>query len=144
MYSRHNEGKSIVGERLIRNLKGKTYKKMTANDMKSYLGYLIKLVDEFNNTYHRSICKKPINADYFVLFEEIESSLKALKFKVSDRVRITKYKNIFRKGYTKRFPKEIFVIDSVMKTSPWTYKITDFFKKVYDLYIGKIKTAPST
>ena len=68
---------------------------MTTNDSKSYLSYLNKLVDQYNNTYHHSIDKKRINADFSVLTEKIETNLKAPKFKVNDRVRITKYKNIF-------------------------------------------------
>ena len=46
MYLTHNEGKSVVTERFIRSLKGKIYKKRTANNSKSYLDYLNKLVDE--------------------------------------------------------------------------------------------------
>ena len=49
----------------------------------------------------------------------------APKFKVNDRVKITKYMNIFSKGYTENWSREIFVIDSVLKTNPWTYKIKD-------------------
>ena len=49
----------------------------------------------------------------------------ALKFKANDRARITKYKNIFSKGYTENWSSEIFIIDSVLKTSPWTLKIKD-------------------
>ena len=55
MYSIDNEGQSVVPERFIRTLKDNKYKKLTANDSKSYLGYLNKLVDECNNTYRRSI-----------------------------------------------------------------------------------------
>ena len=40
---------------------------MTADDSKSYLSYLNKLVDQYNNTYHQSGNKKPINADYSAL-----------------------------------------------------------------------------
>ena len=47
---------------------------MTANDSKSYLGYLVKLVDEFNNTYHGSIGKQPIDGDYSAMTEETETS----------------------------------------------------------------------
>ena len=65
---------------------------MTANGSKSYLPYLNKLVDQYNNTYRHSITKKPINADYSALSENIESNPKAPKFKVNDRVRITKHK----------------------------------------------------
>ena len=68
---------------------------MTANDSKSYLADLNKLVGQDNNTYYHSINKKSINADYSVLTEKMETNCKAPKFKVNDRVRITKYKNFF-------------------------------------------------
>ena len=55
--------------------------------------------------------------------EEIETNPKALKFQGGDRVRITKYKNIFRKGDTNIWSREIFAIDSVTKTNPWTFII---------------------
>ena len=53
---------------------------------------LIKLVDQYNNTYHHSINKKPINVDYSALTEKVETNSEAPKFKVNERVRITKYK----------------------------------------------------
>ena len=52
---------------------------MKANDSKSYLGYLNKLVDQYNNTFHHSINKELINADYSVLTKKIETNLQALK-----------------------------------------------------------------
>ena len=108
MYSTYNEDKSVIVERFIKTLRGKIYKKMTANDNKSYLGYANKLVDEYNNTYHHSIGKNPINADYSTLTEEIVTNLKSPKLKVSDRVRITQYKDIFSKDYTENWSREIF------------------------------------
>ena len=54
--------------------------------------------------------------------EELETKHESLKFKVGNRVLITNYKNIFSKGYTKSWSKDISVIDSVRKTSPWTSK----------------------
>ena len=125
MYSTHNEGKSVIGERFIKTLKTKIYKTITANDIKSYLLYLNKLVDQYNNTYHHSVNKKPINTDYFALTEKSETNHKAPKFKVNDRVRITKHNNIFSKNYTKNWSRETFIIDSVFTTTPWTYKIKD-------------------
>ena len=56
---------------------------------------------------------------------ETKSVHRVPKFKVADRVRITKYTNIFSKGYTKNWSREIFVIDFVLKTNPWTYRIKD-------------------
>ena len=52
---------------------------MTANDSKSYLSYLSKLVDQYNNTYHHSINKKPINIGYSALTEKIKTNHKATK-----------------------------------------------------------------
>ena len=82
MYWTHNEGKTIIAERFIKTLKTKIYKKMAASDSKSYLPYLNKLVDEYNNTYHHSINKKPINADYFALAEKLRPILKFLNLKL--------------------------------------------------------------
>ena len=84
-----------------------------------------KLVDQYNNAYQHSINKKPINADYSVLTKNIVADPKSPKFKVNDRVRITEYKDIFSKGYTENWSREIFIIDSVLKTNSWTYKIKD-------------------
>ena len=86
MYSTHNEGKSVIAERFIKTLKAKIYKKLRAGDSKSYLSYLNKLVDQYNNTYHHSIGKKPANADYSVLIKKIEANPKAPKFTVNDKV----------------------------------------------------------
>ena len=110
---------------------------MTANDSKPYLSYLNKLEDRYNNTYH-SIGKKPINADYSALIKKIETTLKAPQFKVNDGVRNTKYKNIFSKCYTKNWSREIFIIDSVLKTNPWTYKIKDLnVEEIIDSFYEK-------
>ena len=98
---------------------------MAVNDSKSHLSYLNKLVDQYNNTYHHSINKKPINADDSVLTEKIETNPKGPKFKVNDRVRISKYNNIFSEDLTEIWSREICIIDSALKTNPWEYKIND-------------------
>ena len=55
--------------------------------------------------------------------------IRALKkhpeFKVGDHVRISKYKNIFAKGYTPNWSEEVFVINKIKNTVPWTYAISD-------------------
>ena len=98
---------------------------MTANDSKSYLPYLNKWVDKYNNSYHHSVDKKPINVNYSALSENIKSNPKAPKFELNDTVRITKYRNIFSKGYAENWSRKIFIVDSVLKTNPWTDKIKD-------------------
>ena len=57
--------------------------------------------------------------------EKIETNPKSHKFEVNERVRITNYNNIFSKGYTENWSREIFIIDSLLKTNTWTYKIKD-------------------
>ena len=44
---------------------------------------------------------------------------------LNDRVRIAKYKNSFSIGYTKIWSRRIFMIDSVLKNNPWTWKSKD-------------------
>ena len=68
------------------------------------------------------LIKKPINADYSALTEKIETNLKAPKSKINDRGRITKYKDIFSKNYSKNWPREIYITDSSLKTNPGIIK----------------------
>ena len=76
---------------------------MTANNSSSYPAYLNKLVDQYNYNYHHSTNKNTINGDYLDLTEKIETNPKVPKFKVNDRIRITKSKNVFRKGNTENW-----------------------------------------
>ena len=94
VFDRH-WSKSVIAERFIKTLKSKIYKEMAGDDSKSYISYLNKSVDQYNNTYHHSINKKPINANYSALTEKIETNSKASKSKVNDRVTITRYQNFF-------------------------------------------------
>ena len=61
MYSIHNEGISVVAERFIRTLKTKIYKYMTSISENMYIDKLDDLVNECNNTYHRTIKMKPVD-----------------------------------------------------------------------------------
>ena len=101
MYSIYNEGKSVVAERYIRTLKTKIHKYMTSISKNVYIDKLDDIVNEYNNTYHRTIKKKPVEVkgNTYIDFKK-EVNDKDPKFKVSDHGRISKYKNIFAKGYT--------------------------------------------
>ena len=65
MYLIHNEGKSVVAERFIRTLKNKIYKYMTSVSKNVYIDKLDDIVNEYNNTYHRTIKIKPADVDNF-------------------------------------------------------------------------------
>ena len=98
MYSTNNEGKSVIAERFIRTLKNKIYKYMTSISKNVYIDKLDDIVKD--NTYIG--CKK-----------------------VSDHIRISKYKNIFAKGYMPNWSEEKFIIKKIKNTVPWTYVLTD-------------------
>ena len=126
IYSTHNEGKSVVAERFIRTLKSKIYKYMTSISKNVYIDKLDDIVNEYNNTYHTTIKMKPIDVKDNTYINTIKKiNYKDPKFKVGDRVRISKYKNIFAKGYMPNWSEEVFVIKNVKNTVPWTYVIND-------------------
>ena len=126
IYSTHNEGKSVVAERFIRTLKSKIYKYMTSISKNVYIDKLDDIADEYNNTYHTTIKMKPADVkDNTYIHADKEMNNKDPKFKVGDHVRISKYKNIFAKGYIPNWSEEVFVIKKVKNTIPWTYVIND-------------------
>ena len=76
-----------------------------------YIHKLDDIVDEYNNAKHRTNKMKRIDVkdnSYINFGKEVNDNIP--KFKVGDHVRITKYKNIFAKGYTPNWSKEVFVI----------------------------------
>ena len=77
-------------------------------------------------SYHRTIKVKTVDVKYntYINFSK-EVNDKNPKFQVGDHVSISKYKNIFAKGYTPNWSKEVFVIKKVKNTVPWTYVIND-------------------
>ena len=99
---------------------------MTSISKNVYIDKLDDIVDEYNNTYHSTIKLKPIvvkDNTYINTSKEINN--KDPIFKVVDFVRISKYKNIFAKGYMLNWSEEEFVIKKVKNTIPWTYIIND-------------------
>ena len=126
MYSKNNEGKSVVAERFIRTLKSKIYKYMTSMSKNVYIDKLNTIVNKYNNTYHTTIKMKPIDVkDNTYINTNKEINYKDPKFKVGDYVRISKYRNIFAKGYMPNWSEEVFVVDKIKNTVPWTYLIND-------------------
>ena len=126
IYSTFNDGKSVVPERFIRTLKNKNFKHMTAISKNVYFDVLDDIVNKYNSTIHRTIKVKSIDVtdDSFAEYNE-ESNKRNPKLKVGDHVRISKYKNIFAKGYAPNWSDEIFVIKKVKSIVPWTYVIND-------------------
>ena len=126
MYSTYNEGKSVVAERFIRTLKNKLYKYMTATGKNVYYDVLDDVVNKYNNTKHSTIKMKPkdVKSDNKRVYID-EHNEKYSRFKVGDRVRISKFKNIFAKGYTPNWSREIFIVNKINDTVPYTDNIKD-------------------
>ena len=126
MYSTNNKGKSVVTERFIRTIKNKIYKYMTSISKNVYIAKVDDAVKKYNNTYHTSIRMKPVDVkDNTYIYFKKEVNDKNPKFKVGDHVRISKYKNIFAKGYMPNWSEEIVIIKKIKNTVPWTYVIND-------------------
>ena len=125
MYSTYNEGKSVVAERFIGTLKTKLYKHMTAIGKNVYYHVLDDVVNKYNNTKHSTIKMKPIDVGNNKRVYIDEHNEKHSRFKVGDRVRISKFKNMFPKGYTPNWSSEIFIVDKVNDTVPYTYNLKD-------------------
>ena len=134
LYSTENEEKSSVCERWNRTIKTKMWKPFTIQGNTQYLDMSPKLVKQYNNTKHSSIKMTPTEASkkknegtvYFNLYGEINQSSSKPKFRVGDKVRISKYKrNVFDKGYTPNWTEEVLIIEKIQNTKPITYKLKD-------------------
>ena len=126
MHSTFNEGKSIVAERFIRTLKNKLYKHMSATGKNVYYDALDDIVNKHNNTKHNTIKMKPkdVTDDNKRVYID-EHNKKCARYNVGDRVRISEFKNIFAKGYTPNWSKEIFIVNKINGTVPWTRSLKD-------------------
>ena len=135
LYATENEEKSSVCERWNYTIKTKMWKQFTVRGNTVYLDILPKILKQYNNTKHSSIKMTPVEASkkknentlYFNLYGDMEQLSSKPKFKVGDKVRISKHKRkVFDKGYTPNWTEEIiFLIDKIQSTNPITYRLKD-------------------
>ena len=99
---------------------------MTAISKDVYFDVLDDIVDKYNNKVHKIIKMKSFDVtdDPYAEYNE-NPNKKDPKFKVGDNIRISKYKNIFAKRYTPNWSEEVFVVNEIKNTVPWTYLIND-------------------
>ena len=112
---------------------------MRAVSKNVYFDVLNYIVDEYNNTYHKTVKMKPIDVKSNSYAEyNVDSNEKDPKFKIGVHVRISKYKNIFGKGYTPNWSEEVFVVSKIKNTVPWTHVISDLNgEKLLELFMKK-------
>lgn len=135
-YSSFTHLKSSIVERFNRTLKEKMWKRFSAQGSYKWLNLIDELVDEYNNTKHRTINMKPIDVNSTKISNHLLKTaynfkiiLSKNKFKVGEHVRISKFKDIFEKGYTPNWSPEIFKIIFVNKKHPVTYLLEDYKKQ---------------
>ena len=124
--------KCSICERYNRTILNKIYKNFTLNNNTIWINDLNKLTNEYNNSYHRSIKMKPIDASLKVNENIIRNNLynfkytnKKPKFSIGDRVRVSLLKNTFEKSYTSNWSQEIFIIDDIKTSNVYYYFLKD-------------------
>lgn len=135
MYSTFTTKKAAICERFNRTLKNKMWKKFSFRGSYKWIDILQSLINEYNDTKHRTIKMKPNDVTYgdehYLLSTVYRLNVlptplkKKTKFKLGDFVRISKYKHVFSKGYTPNWTTEIFKIRRVQQTNPPTYLLVD-------------------
>lgn len=132
MFSSFTTKKAAIVERWNRSLKNAMWKLFSMRGSHKWIDILQTLVEDYNNTDHRTIKMKPNDVTKSVerhLLDTVYTPRKTLeskpKFKVGDHVRMSKYKHVFAKGYTPNWTTEIFKIRRVQQTNPLTYLLVD-------------------
>ena len=128
VYSTMSETKAAFAERAIQSLKHIIYRYIEDHGEK-FINKLAQFVSTMNCRINRSIGNSPRdvkNTDFLsILYNKPLTRYKKLKFKVEDRVRISKNDIPFRKGFKPQFTDEIFEISAVSTKKPPTYIIKD-------------------
>ena len=99
---------------------------MTSVSKNVHIDKLDDIFNKYNNIYDSATKMKPVDVKSSTYFNCIKKTIeKNPKFKIIDIVRITKYKNIFAKDYPPNWSEEVFMIEEVKNTAPWTYVINN-------------------
>jgi hypothetical protein len=127
-YSTYSNIKAGMVERVIRTVKGKIYKHFSSSGTWNWYNVILKLVNNYNHTKHSTIhCSPNQGRSEPASIKSNTSQIirKKPKFKINDKVRISKYKHQFSKGYNPNWTTEIFTIYKVLNTNPVTYQLKD-------------------
>ena len=132
LYSTYSNLKAAICERFNRTLRCAMWKKFSLRDNYKWLDILPDLLTTYNNRKHRTIDVKPKDvtasneADILRKFaRKITKKIKP-KFKIGDKVRVSKAKAVFDKGYTPNRSTEIFTIILIAARNPTTYHLKDY------------------
>ena len=131
-YTSENEDiKAAVVERFNRTLKNKMWRYFTHAKTQKYIDVLDEMIDSYNNTYHRSIGMAPnqVTPDNMQTVMDRLYPVKSkpiYKFDIGDKVRMSKGKHVFKRGYMQGWTDEIFTVSERYPTDPATYGVRDY------------------
>ena len=134
MYSTYGEHKSAVVERFNRTLKEMMWKRFTAENTRNWIDMLDKLLHSYNNKVHSTVGMTPVEASMKenemnvlqnILHKTRQIPIRKARLKNGDRVRISRWKAVFEKGYLPNWSEQLYIVDKVQKTIPVTYKLKD-------------------
>lgn len=132
-YSTFSNLKASIVERVNRTLKNKIWKQFSMQGNYKWVDILAKITNDYNNTKHSTTGLKPVavtKKNEKTLLKNVYRVIKVVdprtpKFKIGDFVRISKYRELFSKGYTPNWSNEIFSIKKINFTNPTTYILED-------------------
>lgn len=153
LYSTYSNLKASICERFNRTLKNMMWKKFSLQGNYKWIDKLSDLLSSYNNKKHRTINMRPndvTSKNETQVLQKLKindyniKKTKKQKFNINDKVRVSKIKNVFEKGYTPNWSTEIFTIYKIAKTNPVTYHLKDYKGQIisggfYEQEISKTK-----
>ena len=130
-YHTYTDKKAAIVERWNRTIKSDLYRKFTELNTLNWIDILQRVVEDYNTKKHSTIGMAPnkVNESNSHLVRQrlavSKTSIAKPKFKIDDWVRISKYKNIFEKGYIMNWTEELYQVVKVKNTVPKTYQLRD-------------------
>jgi len=137
-FASNSDKKAAIVERFNRTIKNRIYAYFTSNNTKRYIDVLNDIVDAYNNTRHRSIRMRPSDVDnevaaqkawYYLFYRATSGQSQKRKQPIllptNQRVRISKWKGEFEKGYTPNWSREHFTVTKRAKHPQTLYNIKD-------------------
>lgn len=134
-YSTNSDKKAAIIERFNRTLKSVMYKEFSQSGTYQWWNKLSKFIVNYNNTYHRTIGMKPVDVNKTnekLVLKRIQiktipakDKVPPKEFRLGDEVRISKFKNVFNKGYLPNWTNEVFKVHRIQPSFPKTYLLQD-------------------
>ena len=141
----NSELKAVIVERFNQTLMRRLARYMTHHKTLKFDKALSAIVDNYNKTWHSAIKMAPNDVNsknakqvYKTLYPETNTTSPKPKYKLGDRVLISRVKALFEKGYAQNWKDEIFIVKKVFNTNPTTYHLKDLNNEdIYGIFYNE-------